>query len=413
MSSPIDICNANPEVSSGSIYELGNSIPAWSPSYTPKSDLITAYSQFLEAIDLKGDPNPNLDALINRSAAALSAAQDNYSQVFSKACSAFSEYIKIFPDTNFSDFTEKMYPVYGAAYKALIEAQSTYYTLLAQRGGPGFEDVQQALSAVSYINGARNMDTQTHFNMPVQRGTVAPAGSTPTLPGQTVSPAQSSMTRFYAPAYSIDSGFFKLYEEWQAKSVKGIVDVGPIKLNGTTSTSDWSSVGWSSHIAGGFSFFFSFWGEHSSSQQNVSENWSSSNYEISVSFTGLATVPLHPGPWMKTALIQRFREQLRKDSGKFFGEEGCLGLLPTQAIIGFEPKITLTLDNAQYSKFKTTLQTETTARFAIGPFFIGGGTVRTYGEKQNVSYSDDSCSITLGPVKSSVPLLLGVISTKL
>jgi hypothetical protein len=86
-------------------------------------------------------------------------------------------------------------------------------------------------------------------------------------------------------------------------------------------------------------------------------------------------------------------------------------LLPAQATIGFEPQITMTLNNSQYSSFKETWQSQTTG--GIGPFYFGGGPIKTYGEKNSVTCNDDRQTVSIGPIKSTLPLLLGVISTKL
>jgi hypothetical protein len=58
--------------------------------YTPRSDLVTAYSLFLNAIDLKGDPNPNLDSQINIAADQLNKAQANYIDQQQKAVAAYT-----------------------------------------------------------------------------------------------------------------------------------------------------------------------------------------------------------------------------------------------------------------------------------------------------------------------------------
>lgn len=90
-----------------------------------------------------------------------------------------------------------------------------------------------------------------------------------------------------------------------------------------------------------------------------------------------------------------------------------MGLLPTSLIIGFEPTITLTLSNADYDSVKSQYQAQATASLNIGPFSIGSASYSTYSDKTAISYDDSSSTITIGPIKSSLPLLLGVISTKL
>ncbi len=80
--------------------------------------------------------------------------------------------------------------------------------------------------------------------------------------------------------------------------------------------------------------------------------------------------------------------------------------------MGFEPTITLSLSNSDYSSVKKTFQAQASASVGIGPFSFGAS-YSNYSDKEAVNYNDASCSITAGPVMSSLPILLGVVCTKL
>jgi hypothetical protein len=130
-------------------------------------------------------------------------------------------------------------------------------------------------------------------------------------------------------------------------------------------------------------------------------------------FTGLQAVPINPGQWYDGGIVETYKTKLLPSAPQYFGTNGSMGLLPTRLIIGFEPTITLQLLNADYSSFKKNWQAQATASVNIGPFSIGNASFSTYGDKGDVTFNDQESTIVIGPVKSALPLLLGVISTKL
>ncbi len=331
-----------------------------------------------------------------------------------QAVESWQVYRQLSPDTTFWNYANSQCPVYIAAYNALIAAQSHYDNLMTQKYGMGYQEIQQALNAIGFNGGARDANNKNNYNMQIKRGTVAPAGSTPVQPGETVLPPGTSLSQFYVPSYTLGGDFARTFAEWQAKSSQNKVDVGPLHISGSSSSSDWSKFGWNAGVSASlFKSFFSLWAKGSASSESVTQNFESTDYDLDISFTGLSLLPIQPGIWLRSALIQQFKNSLRTGSGEFFGENGTLNLLPAQAIVGFEPKVSLKLNNKSYHEFKLKWQAEATASLGIGPFRIGNASVRTYGEKESIQYDDNSQTISIGPIKSTLPLLLGVISTKL
>ena len=84
----------------------------------------------------------------------------------------------------------------------------------------------------------------------------------------------------------------------------------------------------------------------------------------------------------------------------------------SQVVLGFEPTITIKLAAADYSRVKSSWQTEASVSVGVGPFsFSGSGGANS--SKDQIHYDDASSSIKIGPIKSTMPVLLGVVSSKL
>jgi hypothetical protein len=421
----IDIANADPLISNWNVFSAGNVLPAWDPCYTPQGGLLSTFATFLDNIDLGGAVNPNLQPQLNIAMAAYNAAQSNFSGptgVHAQAIAGWKQYQAIAPTIDFFTYVQSQFPLYLSAKQDLQAKESAVQQLQIQVYGAGYSVIADARNRVSSTGGAAAIDLQNAYNMAVRTGSVAPAGSGPAvLPGQAPTPPASALVQSFAPAYTL-SGFAQIFQEWQAKSAKGQQDVGPITVTGDSGTGDWTQFGWSASAGADASFdeFFSLsvtgsaksvTGSAKSDTQTV--NTQSSKFSLAVMFTGLQSIPIRPGQWYDGGIVETFKEKLLATAPAFFGEDGSMGLLPTNLIVGFEPTITLTLENSDYNSFKSQYQAQATGSLNIGPFSIGSASYSTYSDKSSISYDDASSSITIGPVKSSLPLLLGVISTKL
>ncbi|GLX77748.1 hypothetical protein tinsulaeT_10880 [Thalassotalea insulae] len=410
----VDLGNANAKVINDVVYNIANTIPAYSPSYAAKGGLISSYASFLDAIDLKGDPNPNLDPEINNATTAFNNAQTNFIDVQTKAYSAWANFKTASgSDVSFFTWVQSNYPVYIQAKSTLQATESKLQQLNIQKYGQGYQIIANAINMVSSSSGALDITAQTPYNMAVASGATAPAGSGPAvLPGEAPQQPASQLVDSYAPAYNLNA-FTTKYQEWQAASTNNQRTGGTISVSSSSKASQWSQFGWSANVGGLFGDFLSIVGAGSTSGQTTTFNTQSESFGLEVSFTGLGTFQLNQGKWYQAGLVQDYKNNLKPNSPDFFGEHGSMGLIPTEAIVGFEPEITLTLDQADYDKFVQTWQANASASLNLGPFRLGSANVSTYGSRQDINFDASSRQIKIGPVKSTVPLLLGVISTKI
>lgn len=403
-----DLANANPNISNETIYSFGNTVPANSPSYAPLSDLCMSYSLFLQYINLGGSDDPNFDSQINLASEAVTNAQTNYQAQLMPAITAWNAYKQVDPTISFNDFVTANYPVYLQAQNALLAAQSSYNNLMTEKYGAGYA---QIAAASNQVQQAQSFVSSNSMNMAVATGSVAPAGSTSVLPGQTPPPPASDLVSGYRPLYNLE-GFTTVYQQWQANSTQGVTAID-IEIAGNSSVGTWSESGWdASASASLFEDFFSFTASGSASSTTMTVDTSAQQFSVSIKFTGLQSFVITPGEWYSQGLVTTYKNQLRANAPQFFGDGGSLGLLPTELIVGFEPKIVLTLSEQDYNSYKSTYQANGTTSIGIGPFKIGEASYSTYGSMQNIQCNDSTNTITIGPVATTMPVLLGVICTK-
>jgi hypothetical protein len=414
----IDIANADPLISNENIFNVGNVLPAWNACYTPQGGLLSTYAMFLDNINLGGDIDPNIKSQMNKAMIAYNDAQANFTGangMQSKAIAAWKAYKDIDSSVDFPTYVQSQFPLYITAKADLQAKEIAVQNLLIKANGAGYSVIADARNKCSSVAGAAAIDMQNRYNMAIETGSTTPDGSGPAvLPGENPSAPVSSLIKSFAPAYGLD-GFTEIFQEWQTNSVAGVQNAGPITVTGDSGTGGWDNYGWAASGSGEaiFEEFFAVSASGSASSNTQTVNTQSSSFSLSVKFTGLQAISIHPGQWYDGGIVETFKDKLLAGAPKFFGEGGSMGLLPTRLIIGFEPTITLKLENSDYSSFKNQYQAQTTASIDIGPFKIGSASVSTYSDKTDIKYDDASSTITIGPVKSSLPLLLGVISTKL
>lgn len=130
-------------------------------------------------------------------------------------------------------------------------------------------------------------------------------------------------------------------------------------------------------------------------------------------FVGLKVFNLTPGQWFDLGLLQTYKNQLLPNAPDFFSAGGSLARLPAQAVIGFNPTITLSMAHSDYANMHSTFQAQATAAVGLGPFTIGSVHSSTYVDKSSVQYDDNSGTIVISPPPTTVPVLLGMISSRL
>ena len=409
----LDLGNGDPAIVNGYIHDLGNTIPAASPCYAPGSGLFTAYQRFLDAIDLQGDANPNLDPEINIAASNMNAAQNNFLDVQGKAIAAWTAYKAVVPAVSFSDYVTQQYVTYSQAKNALDATTSAWQQLMTQKYGQGYEIIANARIRLSPTGGASDILSANAYNMAVKTGSVAPAGSLPVLPGNTPPPAPSALIPSFDPAFALQS-FPSVFQQWQANSAAKAKPAVSVVMDGSASSSSFSDMGWSSESAGMFSYgFFDVWAETSSSSSTQQSFAMDSSFHMQIDFVGLNAFSITPGGWFDLGLIQAYRNQLLPGSPDLFSPGGALARVPYQAVIGFQPSITLSMSQENFSSFQSTFQSQTTAGVGFGPFVAGETHSSSYANKSGVAFDAQSNTVTVSPPPSSVPILLGVISSRL
>ena len=409
----VDLGNADPAVVNGYIYNLGNTIPSPSPSYMPGSALFTSYQRFLDAIDLQGDTNPNVDSQINIAASNMNAAQNNFISVQTNAITAWTAYKAVVPGISFSDYVTQQYTTYVQAKNALDATTSAWQQLMTQKYGQGYEIIANARNRLSPTGGASDILSANSYNMAVKTGAAAPAGSVPVLPGSTPPPASSALIPSFDPAFALQS-FASVYQQWQANSAGKAPPAVSVVVDGSAASSSWSDMGWTSESAGLFAYgFFDVWGETSSSSDTQTSFAMDSSFHMQIDFVGLNTFTLSPGGWFDLGIVNSYRNQLLPNSPDLFSPGGALARVPYQAVIGFQPSITLSMSQENFSTFQSTFQSQTTAGMGFGPFVVGETHSSTYANKSGVAFDAQSATVTVSPPPSTVPVLLGVISTRL
>lgn len=409
-----DVVNADPDISNSNIYDIGNLLPANSPTYAPGGDLITSYSLFLQNINLGGDPNPALDSKINVAVSTLNTSQTNFSSVQATAYTQYGTYKTTINPSYKGDFdtwANTNYPTYGAAKSNLNGAMAAYDGLMTQKYGAGYASLQAAQAAVSAISGAKSLVASNPYNMEVKVGSVAPAGSVQVLPGADNPVLPSALKTTYRPAYSIGGGLPGTFSSWQTASVNKNFPVS-VKLTGNFSSGNFSDFGWSESVQASYRSWFSVKLNQQASYSSVSQNWDSSSFNCEISFNGLQQFPITPDAnWFSPGMIQNYKGKLLPNSPTFFGKGGSLSVIPNSVLLGYGLKIKITIDNASYASLKTAFQQSSSLSVGVGPFNLSASE-SSHNYKSNFTYNDASSTLIIEPENTDIPFLLGVISNK-
>jgi hypothetical protein len=412
----VDLGNADSEIINANVFNLANSIPAAGGAYTAESSLISAYNSFLNWIQLDADINPNLQSQLNSAAAAVTENQTNFIKVQGETIQAWKTYQAINPNIAFSDYVRENYPVYGEAKSSLTGTVSRYEQLCNQAYGPDYQTIVAARAKTSFTNGAQDVTMANTYNMKVKFGSSAPAGSGPAvLPGQNPPPPTASLIETYAPGFTL-SAFTTAYQEWQTASVNNKLEGWTIEIDSSSVATDWSKFGWSAGLQASFPVgdFFSVAIQGQASYQEEKFNLKASAFSFKVEYTGTGLFPVASNLWFDPSIIRNYGGKLRTGAPDFFNQaSGSLARAPAQVLIGFEPKLTLSLSNTDYSTFQSQFQESATVAVKFGPFTIGSATESVYSDKSSMQFHSDSSTVTVDPVKSTLPMVLGVICADL
>lgn len=423
----INLNATDPGVTNYGIYSLGDIIPANSPSYSPApSGLAATYMQFLNWIDLGGDNNPNLQSQLNIALngdgganPGLNAIQAGYNAAYSAAAKAYMDQTttaNMVGDTlpPFKSWVLTNYPSLAEAQSQLAGAQSKVDQLSAQLYGPGYQQVQLARQITGINGGAQDPMQQDNYNMKVTTATYVPPGSTAAVIGQVAAaPVGPSSVSSYVPLYQLDTAWAATYSEWQAASVAGTVGE-TFHFDSSSQDYNYQESGWNASAKASWgNFFWSASGSTSASATQMSVDANSTDFSVDVSFVGVKAFGINPGPWWQNgSLVGTYGQKLRAGAPAFFADDGAMARRASQVVLGFEPTVKIKLSAADYSRVKSSWQTQSTVTVGVGPFSFGGSGGAN-AAKDQIHYDDASSSITIGPVKSTMPVLLGVVSSKL
>jgi hypothetical protein len=409
-----DLGSKDPGIQNYAKYAIGNTVPAWDPEYSKHNQVAQAYQLFINSIDpakCGAQVNPNLADLINRAMIEYNAASDNFHTVSRKAVAEYIEFTKAMHDDKmtYADYIRQYNPTVNRAQEAMLGAQHRWQSLMRQAHGFGYEAIAQASNTMI---AALNDNMPSNMNMKVTSGSVAAEGSSPVLPGATPPARESDLAHFYRPRYDLP-GFADIYREWQDKSARN--EPGHMfEAKANASAVSWQRFGWSGEAQATFGgSFVNVEVGATAEGKSHTVRIDSTDAKLTLSFTALGQFDIAREPWFNLSLIQDFAEATADAAGQFFGKNGSFSLLPTRAILGFEPGIELHLSEKSYSHAKSQWEARGEAALNIGPFRFGGPGFAMTDKRENVKWTDEARSITVPTVKSRLPLLLGVICTKL
>lgn len=433
---PVTLDASDPGFMNYGVYALGDIVPANGPTYNPASSdpepssLLTSYSQFLNWIDLGGDSNPNLQAQLNnaingsggqqRTGPGLRVIQAAYSNQYATAVKYYLEQKMRAASvgctiTPFWPWVQSNFPVFSEAQNQLNGAQSQVDQLSRQLYGPGYTPIQLACHLTSMNGGAQDPMRQNSCNMPVTSLAYVPPGSTAAVieaAAAATTGVLAGLASFFVPLYSLDPAYAATCAEWQQASANGQIGEA-LHLDSHSSDYDYQESGWNASAKASWGSFFWSANALSSNVQTVSVDTSSPDFSVDVEFVGMKALGITPGPWWQNgSLLSTFRDKLKPGAPDFFSDNGALARRASQVVLGFEPTITVKLSAADYNQLKSSWQSQASTSVGVGPFsFSDAGWPGL--SKDAIHYDDATSTLKIGPIESPMPVLLGVVSSKL
>ena len=318
-----DVANFDPQLANAEIFQLGDAVPAASPTFVATASLSDAYAQFLQRVT-----SPDLAVLQANMEAANASAQTAYNMPVGPA--AFLPAYQLDPG-------------FRAKYR---EWQAS--SIAGRTRDGGVISFRSTLgNAVLPASGA---------SPPPIVAMAARIGGQPTLAPAPPRPPSPAFLRVLAPAAPP-----------LARSLMSPAAVPSPPLPAPAG------------IDGSFS--------------------------LEVAFTGLATFMVAPARWFSNAAVVLGAGQLSPaDRAAFFGANGLLARRVCQVVLGFEPTVTLQFDDREgFLGAQSLLSMAPTAPIGVGPLSFEAATATQVDEQAQ--------TITIGPTASTLPILLGVVST--
>lgn len=334
----------------------------------------------------------------------------------------------------------------------LASLSDAYGFFLQRVASPALAEVQANMAAA-------NSAAQTSYNMPAKVGAQSPAGVLMPGSGGTGLAVQST----FLPAYELDTSFRACYQQWQGASARGDTRGGGViafsSRSGAPATAPAplhalmlptvSALAASATLDPAESLAaqappaflrVAATGAAPSSLARMpgsaqallatpvaaaaeidssrplalGTDGGASDFSLEVSFTGLGTFMIGPARWFSDTAMRLFAAQLSPaDKALFFGAGGVLASRIYQVVVAFEPGIILRFDDrAVFENARDALSGPHGGAVGIGPLSFDAMDAGAGGSAGPV-YGDETQTITIGPVPSTLPILLGVVSTDL
>jgi hypothetical protein len=398
-----DLGNSDPAIAANYVFETANMLPGWNPESAPPDGLLCSYAAFLDNIDLGEVADPDLRYRLGSARINYNIANKNFAAVRSQAVAAWIRCRQIDPAITFSVFVKGNFPLYTLAWQFLQGADSEFEALMFEAYGIGYSDIADARNKCGIKAGAAAMDRPTPYNMAVKRF-IDPLDAAGNLLSEAPLPPPCDPVPTFTPTFRIE-GFASAYAEWRSNSALGIV-AETLNVNGAPYASQGPDYPWPPAGGKPFGDFFGLT-DGALSNDLCPINARSPQFSITVNFAGLNTFSVTPGQWFDGTLVDTYKNRLLPTAPRLFGEGGSMALLPTAVIVGFGPSIVMKLESADYSRFKSRCESRSGAALKIGPFCFGNG------GGAGIGYDDEQSTITIRPSQKPLPLLLGIVSTKL
>lgn len=403
-----DFGNSDPAIAASYVFETGNTLMTWDPRTTPPEGLLYSYAAFLDNIDLGEVADPGLRSQLDAARGKYRVANKNFADVRSQAISAWIESRHTEPPIDFATFVKSQFPLFTLAALALRDADIEFEALMFRAYGTQYSAIADARNRCGLTTGAAAIDRATPYNMAVKRCVQSMAAAHHSYTEEIVPSDSAKPVPTYAPAYRLD-GFAEAYAEWRENSDLGFA-AETLHLTGN-SNEDLRDYPWPPSGGKTTGDFFKIGVDGPNLVPGLRVNTRSPYFSVTIDFAGLNTFSIAPGEWFDRGIVDTYRHRTSHAAPRFFREGGQTGLLPIAVIVGFAPSVSITLDRSDYVSFKARHQALPTSLFTIGPFRVGGTSDPVF-DSTRIGFDDRRMAVTIRPRRKTLPLVLGVVSTK-
>ncbi|ARV05241.1 hypothetical protein BTO04_00390 [Polaribacter sp. SA4-10] len=380
----VNLLNDQKPIVNQEIFDIGNSLPEDNLSYIPNGDLITSYSLFLNNLiptDLPSDVKESYQKAVLEKVASEKAFIElkNISSdksIFKKpgSSSSRSNDFKVQNQNLVQNIEQWENAVYNVLknYKPIVKRSA--FSSLAQ--SIQLPTLSEAMSEVSFITGARNIEHLNSYNMKVNSD-----------------PPKKDCTYSAKFGANVPAG---LYDEWIYNANNNIFPCvikasseEPMYINYDTSESS-----------------------QSFRRKTKGERITMETYQIEAKFSGLDKADLYPIEWFHPEFFLQNGYELISSSPKYFGVDGILENIPTSIILAYNVQIKIEFTKGGFDTFNDALaKTKKKEGFELSLGSIG---IFPQGKQQNFNITPvpKTNTIVLDTQQLKTPNLVGVYSRK-